>query len=100
MAHRQMAQTQMAQAPNIGDAMEHFEAALRGLEGRLANLTQSAADAQSLGGEAKALREDRARLAEELEQVRAKAADLANANSKASEQIESAMTRIRSVLGE
>lgn len=55
---------------------------------------------EALNGEASALREDRARLAEELDQVRANANRLLEANTQAETRISSAMERIKSVLGE
>ena len=50
-------------------------------------------------GEAEALRQDRARLAEELDQVRAKASELDEANREAQRRVDLAMSRIRKVLG-
>ena len=61
---------------------------------------ESQSQAEALNGEAAALREDRARLAEELDQVRANANRLLEANTQAETRISSAMERIKTVLGE
>jgi len=61
---------------------------------------ESQSQSEALNGEATALREDRARLAEELDQVRANANRLLEANTQAETRISSAMERIKTVLGE
>jgi uncharacterized coiled-coil DUF342 family protein len=52
-----------------------------------------------LAGEAQALRQDRTRLVQELNEVRGKASELAKASHEAAKRIDSAMARIRGVLG-
>jgi hypothetical protein len=49
--------------------------------------------------EAEALRDDRARLAGEIHAVRSKAADLADKHRQATARIDTAMAKIRTVIG-
>jgi FtsZ-binding cell division protein ZapB len=46
------------------------------------------------------LKEDRAKLANELDEVRARAEELAEANRQAARRIDLAMARVRTVIGE
>ena len=90
----------MSDTPKIGDALTRFESALEGLEAAMARAKQDDEQSEAISGEAVALREDRARLAEELDEVRDNANKLLDANTKAEVRIVSAMDRIKSVLGE
>ncbi len=90
----------MSDKPRIEDALTRFEAALEGLETAIARARQEANKPEVPDGETAALREDRARLAEELDQVRDNANKLLEANTEAESRIASAMERIQSVLSE
>jgi chromosome segregation ATPase len=72
---------------------------LRRLEANLAQAGDREAALASARGEAEALRQDRARLAEELDAVRAKASDLDEGNRQARRRLDMATKRIRKVLG-
>jgi len=90
----------MSEKPKIEYALNKFESALTGLEAALARAKQDQSQTEALNGEAIALREDRARLTEELDQVRSNANRLLEANTQAETRISSAMERIKTVLGE
>ncbi|NNE21829.1 MAG: DUF4164 family protein [Rhizobiales bacterium] len=90
----------MSDIPKIEDALRKFESALNGLEVAMVRAKESQKQSEAVNGEAAALREDRARLAEELDQVRANANRLLEANTQAETRISSAMERIKTVLGE
>ncbi len=89
----------MADESRIIGALDRFEAALRRLEAAMAQAGEREMALASSKGEAEALRQDRARLAEELDQVRGKASELDEANRQAQRRVDLAMTRIRKVLG-
>lgn len=89
----------MAEDSRISGALDRFEAALRRLEATMAQAGEHEVTLAGARGEAEALRQDRARLAEELDQVRAKASDLNEANREARQRVEQAMSRILKVLG-
>jgi len=90
----------MAQAGMIEEALERFESALRQLEGSMVRWHEREQALDQLRGEADALRQDRSRMAQELDEVRAKASELAEASRQAARHVGSAATRIRGVLGE
>jgi len=92
--------SEMSDRPRLEDALSKFETALNGLEAVMVRARESQNQTEALNGETTALREDRARLAEELDQVRANANRLLEANTQAETRISSAMERIKSVLGE
>jgi len=89
----------MVEESRIIGALDRFEAALRRLEAAMAQAGERELALASSKGEAEALRQDRARLAEELDQVRGKASELDKANRQAERRVEQAMSRIRKVLG-
>jgi Domain of unknown function (DUF4164) len=89
----------MAEESRISGALDRFEAALRRLEAGMAQAGEREVELSGARGEAEALRQDRARLAEELDQVRAKASDLGEANRQGQQRVDMAMSRIRKVLG-
>jgi hypothetical protein len=88
----------MADLHKLNDAFERFETAMRQFEGAVTKNHDSQRLAQSLAGEAEALRGDRVRIAQELEMVRAKASELVATNKNAVGKIDAAMSRIRAVL--
>ncbi|MGI9463300.1 MAG: DUF4164 family protein [Aestuariivirgaceae bacterium] len=90
----------MSDKPRIEDALTRFESALEGLETAVAQAKQQNDKPAAIDGETAALREDRARLAEELDQVRDNANKLLEANTEAESRIASAMERIQTVLSE
>jgi predicted nuclease with TOPRIM domain len=90
----------MASTPQLDQAIEHFEQAMRQLEAAWAQSEQNQGTIQKLNTEGAALKEDRARLAGELDEVRAHAEQLAEANRQAARRIELAMARVRTVIGE
>lgn len=90
----------MTQVQNIEEALDRFEAALRQLEASMVRWHEREASLDQARHEADALRADRSRMADELDAVRAKASELAEAGRQAARHVDSAMARIRNVLGE
>ena len=83
----------------IGEALGRFETALSTLEHSVLHFHEKEATLGQQAREAQALRQDRTRLVQELQEVRAKASELAKANHDATRRIDAAMERIRGVLG-
>jgi uncharacterized coiled-coil DUF342 family protein len=75
-----------------------FESALTTLERSMPSCDAHESEIGRLAGETQALRKDRNRLVQELNEVRGKANELAKAGIEANKRIESAMARIRGVL--
>lgn len=90
---------QMSNSSRIGEALGRFESALNSLEASMARCQEQETAYGKLAGEAQALRRDRGRLVQELNEVRGKASELARAGRDAAGRIDSAMARIRGVLG-
>lgn len=90
----------MAQAGMIEEALERFESALRQLEGSMVRWHEREQALEQARGEAEALRQDRSRMAQELDEVRARANELMEASRGAARHVEGAMSRIRAVLDE
>ena len=90
---------QMAGPSKIDEALARFEAALRLVEAAVQRVSDSRREAMSTHAEAEALRDDRARLAGEIHAVRSKAADVADKHRQATSRIDSAMEKIRVVIG-
>lgn len=90
----------MATKSRLDQAIAHFEQAMRQLEAAWAQTEQNYGKITKLNTEASALKEDRAKLAGELDEVRARADDLAEASRQAARRIELAMARVRTVIGE
>jgi hypothetical protein len=82
----------------LDQAFDRFEAALRQFEAALARHEDQLRRDDVLKGEAEALRLDRSRLAQELDEVRSKASDLVGTNRQAVGKIDAAMSRIRAVI--
>jgi len=90
----------MASKSQLDQAIAHFEQAMRQLEAAWAQTEQNYGKITKLNTEASALKEDRAKLAGELDEVRARADDLAEASRQAARRIELAMARVKTVIGE
>ena len=90
---------QMSGTSRIGEALGRFETALNSLETTMLRSHQKEAEFGKMAGEVQALRQDRTRLVQELNEVRGKASELAEASQEATKRIDSAMARIRGVLG-
>ena len=89
----------MAQMPKLEEALDRFDSAVRAVEVSIVKAREAGRASSVSDGEAHAMREDRARLASELDDVRGNANRLMDNNHKAAEKISSAMSRIKSVLG-
>ena len=90
---------QMSGTSRVGEALGRFETALNTLETSMMRRHEKETALGQLAGEAHALRQDRSRLVQELNDVRGKASELAKANHDAAKRIDTAMARIRGVLG-
>lgn len=102
----------MSQASRIEEALSRFDAAIDELAGAVerrnaergeaaADAGQDTAEAQAnVQAELSALREDRARLVDELKDLRERNSTLADTNTQAGRKVDAAMERIRAVLGD
>jgi len=88
----------MADTHKLDEAFGRFEAALRLFEAAVLRRQEGQKTAEMLAGEADLLRKDRSKLANELDLVRAKAAELVETSKQAVGKIDAAMSRIRAVL--
>jgi predicted nucleic acid-binding Zn-ribbon protein len=86
----------MADGSKVDEALARFEAALRRLETAIVQANENGA---GLPPDAAALLDDREQLAKEVSDVRAKAMELAERNRNAASKIDSAMAKIKLVLG-
>lgn len=88
----------MADTHKLDEAFGRFEGALRHFEAAVLHRQEGLKNAEMLAGEADLLRKDRSKLANELDLVRAKAAELVETSKQAVGKIDAAMSRIRAVL--
>ena len=82
----------------LESAMERFAGALDRLEASINRRTLRSASAETLNNEINILKEDRAKLAEELDAMKSEARNLNELNERASETIANAIDSIRDVL--
>jgi len=88
----------MAAAHKLDEVFDRFDSALRQFEAAVARRAETEKRAETLAGEADALRKDRSKLAHELDLVRSKAGELVDTSKQAAGKIDAAMSRIRAVL--
>jgi chromosome segregation ATPase len=86
----------MAEGSKVDEALARFEAALRRLETAIVQANENDA---GLPADAAALLDDRDQLAREVSDIRAKATELAERNRNAASKVDSAMAKIKLVLG-
>lgn len=84
----------------LDSAMTRFDSALDKLEAGINRQLLRAQTAKGLQGEVETLKEDRAELAEELDQLKSDARRLNELNERASETLADAIEGIREVLAE
>ena len=89
----------MSDALKIDAALERFEGSLRQLEAAMSGVHAREKKALTLQGETDALRKDRSKLAQELDEVRSKANALADTSRQAGRRLDAVMARIGKVLG-
>jgi len=95
-----MAQTDTSNAPSIPLALQRLERALTGLESVVQRRVDGDRSLSSLEDDIQRLGEDRAELAESLDQAQARASRLEEANKDVSRRLVTAMESIRFVLEE
>lgn len=88
----------MAGIHKLDEAFLRFESALRRVEAALGRKAEWQKRQAELETEAESLRKEKARLAHELDLVRAKAGELVDTSKNAAGKIDAAMSRIRAVL--
>jgi FtsZ-binding cell division protein ZapB len=86
----------MAEVSKIDEALDRFEAALKRLE---AAVRRAHEGGSFLPPETQELLREREQLVEEMSAVRVRANEFAERNRNAASEIDSAMARIKSVLG-
>lgn len=89
----------MTEESKIELALARFESAISSVEVAVAKAQQSNRGQETLSQEVVALREDRSRLAEELDSVKAAVRDQKKINAHLSERVDGAMQNIRTILG-
>ena len=89
----------MADGSKIDEALTRFEAALRRFEATAMRVHNQLPAGLEPPVEVQALRDDQDRLQKEIAEMRAKASDLADRNRNAATKIDSAMAKIKFVLG-
>ena len=87
-----------AAAHKLDEVFRRFDSALQQFEAAVAHRHEIEKRAETLAGEADALRKDRSKLAHELDLVRSKAGELVDTSKQAAGKIDAAMSRIRAVL--
>ena len=88
----------MAAAHKLDEVFNRFDSALQQFEAAVSRRQEMEKRAETLAGEADALRKDRSKLAHELDLVRSKAGELVDTSKQAAGKIDAAMSRIRAVL--
>jgi predicted nucleic acid-binding Zn-ribbon protein len=88
----------MAGVHKLDEAFLRFEAALRNVETAVSRTAEGHSRMAELESEAETLRQDKTRLALELDLVRSKATELVDTSKNAAGKIDAAMSRIRAVL--
>jgi predicted nucleic acid-binding Zn-ribbon protein len=89
----------MADSSKIDEALSRFEAALRRFEAAAMRVHNQLPAGLEPPAEVQALRDDHGRLQQEVAEIRAKASELADRNRNAATKIDSAMAKIKFVLG-
>ena len=89
----------MSEQGKFEDALGRLERALDSFEVAATRVTQGNKSQQSLQEEIEFLREDRSRMAEELDAAQAKARTVLEANEEVSARIDGIMHNIRALLG-
>ncbi len=84
----------------LEEALAQFEAALTQVEQACGSLISETEALDALRAENAQLKQAQAKLENELQTLKARAADLAEANRQVLARIDAAMSRIRKVLGE
>jgi chromosome segregation ATPase len=88
----------MAEANKFDGALNRFEQALDGVENALKHRHTMQARLESLESQTAALTTERQKMDQDLARVRTKAAELVDTSRQAAGKIDSAVSRIRSVL--
>ncbi len=88
----------MAEPNRFEVAMERFDTALNTFETTVAKKRNDESRLNALVNEAAVLQSERQKLARDLDQLKAKAAELVDTSKQAAGKIDQAMARIRSVL--
>jgi len=83
----------------IDTATRRLQSALEALDGAVGRRMESDQGQAALASQVHAFDADRARLAAELDQIRARSGDLEDANREVSRRLERAVDTIRTVLG-
>lgn len=89
----------MNQTPKVEQALGRFETALHKLESAMVKIHERGSQLSTSQGETEALRAEQKKLTQELEAVRGKADELADANLQATKRVDAAMNRVKKVLG-
>ena len=83
----------------VEEALGKFEAAMHLFEGAVVQVRQQSENNVNVESEAAALRDDRSRMAAELDRTKAQMSEMSVNNAEAEKRIADAMSAISSVLG-
>ena len=84
----------MSDQSSLEGALNRFERALRSFEGAAVRVKQQLSTSADAANEAHALREDRSRLAAELDRTKAKLSDMNRVNGEAVRRLDAAMAAV------
>ena len=84
----------------VEEALSRFESAMRTFEGTIVQVRQQSENNTNVEAEAAALRDDRSRMAAELDRTKAQMSELSVNNAEAEKRIADAITAIQKVLGQ
>ncbi len=88
----------MADQSSLEAALNRFERAMRTFEGAAVRVKQQLATSNTATNEAHVLREDRSRLAAELDSTKAKLSDMTRINGEAVRRIDTAMAAVSKIV--
>lgn len=89
----------MSEPATVDQSLARFEKALHALETALTNVKERQARLNESEGQNSALKDEHDKLTKELEQVRARADELSEANQAAARRVDQAIERVERVLG-
>ena len=88
----------MSEQISLEAALNRFEVAMQTFEGAAVRVRQQLAASAAANSEAHAMREDRSKLAAELDRTKAKLSDQSRVNAEAVKRLDAMLKGVRSVL--
>ena len=88
----------MSEHITLEAALNRFETAMQTFEGAAVRVRQQLAASSAANSEAHAMREDRSKLAAELDRTKAKLSDLSRVNAEAVKRLDAAMAAVARIV--